>query len=48
MTYVSIPGQDQIQGVKEFYTYLEVFSKSGENRDGKIKLIGFKRILNFL
>ena len=37
-----------MEGIKEFYKLFEEFKETGESRDGKIKLIGFKRILNYI
>lgn len=39
---------EQMEGIKEFYKLFEEFKETGESRDGKIKLIGFKRILNYI
>ena len=38
----------QIDSIQTFYTYLDEFSNTGECNSGKIKLDGFKRILNYI
>lgn len=37
-----------MDGIQEFYKLLEEFKETGESLDGKIKLVGFKRILNYI
>ena len=37
-----------MDGIQEFYKLLEEVKDTGESRDGNIKLLGFKRILNYI
>lgn len=44
----SIGLSSQIEGVAKFHEVCEDYINSGENRSGKIELMGFKRIIEYI
>ena len=38
----------EIEGIKKFYDICNVYIETGEHYSGKIKLEGFKRVLEFI